>query len=336
MTEHELAKLKESLQTINKMITRSETDLSKLSFEGTSLNGDLLKKELENIGEFLKKEIDKVQEEQDKYYKMKNEFLNQAAIEIHCPSILSESEQHINIENQKNYFVVYSPNITYEYATHKQYGSYACLFDKDCNLLFHTNLGGKIKILGNSDFLLLNSLNDKYSKCNHFQLVDDDWKFRHNFFGIQSIKKCSDKFLEMKYESAPEFFNREGNEVYNELYNIETGKVVLQNFDGCKKEYPEFKNIEPNQFLLIMKKIKLSDSDNMARLQFFIDLDGKVVSNVFDLERGIVYPVDQNKEQLETLQDIYQLVLQSLEEEAKEIKNIYHLTLKRKNEQKSK
>lgn len=313
MTKEEIKNIKEGAQKIISVLDDDTIDLSSVSFDATFI--DAL------TGNLQKEQIQKIQNEKDKYRKMIKQFLDRAeSLIFNDAYLLKEELQNITPFNMNNYYILGSLNII-GYPNSTEYGSFYCIFDLSGNLIFSTKLKEKIKFPSENHFFIYGGSGIS-SYCKYVCFIEGKCMGKELFLGANSIYPLSDRLIAVNYSD------------HKGLYNLETEQVVLNDFHDYGLSYKEFKNVESGKYILIQKNIELKN--NRRILKFFIDFNGNLVSDVFDVTKFKIYPLDVTQSKNCGLGKIYQEVFLEVQEEnlkaaEEEVnrKNIYQMELKK-------
>lgn len=294
MTQDEIQKIKEGLNTIQEMLEK-EIDFSDISLSAEFMSA--------LTGKVFENERKKIAGEATKYDIMKTLFIKNARDMIAGRPVLFRIQQHLSVKKMKNYYIVTSPNIT-EYSTGKSYGSFFCIFDSQANLTFSSQFGDGILLESDTSFFLEKKLSTGNYTAYRMELSNNIWNQKPVFLNYKSLYRWNSKLLQVTFSYQEPVFD---------LYNLETDQIMISDVNGIAREYPEFKSFEPGKFYFITKTI--TKSSCTAHLNFFIDLEGNLASKVIDIERAKTYPVVKNQNQKDALQQIYNEVGLNLQTE---------------------
>lgn len=323
MTKEEVEKMLLGTQKIQELLTKG-VDLTDISFDPnfmSALTGDLFQSETK-----------KIVEEVDKYEKMKIDFLETANAKINSLAKFPKI-QNFEIKNMKNYYILSCSEII-EYYSNDYYGSFFGIFDKKGNLVSVTEFKDEISFADEHNYFIESFIDSHICSYCHKRLEEGHWKTLSEFESCIRMEQINSNSPLMKLYQVYSPYGTIDDQDIN-IYNKKTGQIILSGISAVSSEYKEWKNFEPGKFYFISKVI--TEVENKATLNFFVDLEGNLVSDVFDLERSKIYHVDISQNQNESLERIYDEVKLSLEKENEEKqrqeqarKNIYELKYKQK------
>jgi hypothetical protein len=164
----------------------------------------------------------------------------------------------------------------------------------------------------------------------HFQLRNNQFNMVNSFYGVHTniLPLLGDNF------GIPfgNLVSWNGNAFREKgvLYNYKKAEMVVPEFTEVQKDYGDFSDVYCHHLIRVINQIKVGKK--VTNLEFLIDEEGCLFSDVYDFQNNVCYiKEDYGINQVEALAAIYHEVELNMQEENKSVmvrkreKNTYHV-----------
>ena len=302
MIRDEIEKLKNGCEKIIKL-TESLLNNKYYDFKNIGLNEIFL-----NI--LLKEFVDKVQEEKDRQ-----------------ELVLYDAKRHIQSRYSDCYIIDYVCKlVSYEnYYLVKIFGSpfekVELVYSKNGDLLTCiSKFVGCIDAVDNKNFFVYEK-NANIAVHQRLDYYGAKWEDINHLSNVCSnILPVFGKNLDVEYGNLVGWTSVRNDDIELEkrvLYNYTKCCIVVPEYTDAKYDYGCFDNMVDRDDLIRIINL-LSYDNHVCKLEFLINGDGELCTNVFDFDRDICYCVNQDgRSQLDILNFIYEEAMNYLREESK-------------------
>lgn len=293
MTKGELERLRLIAHEFLEMTDSLED--KKLDFSNVTFDEDVMKYIFSD--RFIL-EKQKIEREITKQTNILNECLDrlrQQYPDFYCIDYLTK------IRDYNNYYLVHIYGAPFEKVDF--------IFDKEENLVLECfRSDGSIDVIDeNNCFVVKKDRLENKVLAHHFRLFDQGFDLVKVLYGVHTnILPVFGKSADVEFGdlvSWSGYSNKENKDKYV-LYNYKDAKVVVPEFTDASYNYGNFSWILRDDLIRIINRIEYEDK--CVELEFLIDKNGKMVTEVWDFRRHVCYSVgDKNMDQEYILNSVF-------------------------------
>lgn len=177
------------------------------------------------------------------------------------------------------------------------------IFDKNCRLKFSVSYdNGRINCIDDSNFVIFSKFEKNRTK--QINIADDSC---HYIEGVYSdILPFLDVHQSIKFGNLVSWYNKGRDAEKKVLYNYKEKRVVVPEYFDVYYSYTKGANpVRSNDFIWVT--YFCSYDYKFTFLDFLVDVDGNLKSDVYDYGRNIKYSIaDRGDDQIEILNSIYE------------------------------